>query len=51
MFDIGDVALSDAVSDEEKKKYESNTLETGSYQGYKLRRYWVRASCCNYAPK
>ncbi|KAF9016061.1 Clavaminate synthase-like protein [Hymenopellis radicata] len=50
MFDIGELALSDAVSDEEKKKYESNTQETGSYQGYKLRKYWhinngVRDEC------
>ena len=40
MFDIGDVAFSQ-VSDQEKKAYEGNSKETGSFEGYKLRQYWV----------
>ena len=43
MFDVADVAFS-AVSEEEKQKYAGKMLETGSYQGYKLRRYWVSSS-------
>ncbi|KAH9834791.1 Clavaminate synthase-like protein [Rhodofomes roseus] len=39
MFDIGDVAFSQ-VSDQEKKAYEGNVKELGTYQGYKLRQYW-----------
>jgi len=39
MFDIGDVAFNQ-VSDQEKKAYEGNVKETGTYQGYKLRQYW-----------
>lgn len=41
IFDIADASFSQ-VSDEEKKKYLSRILETGSFQGYKLRQYWVR---------
>lgn len=41
MFDIADVPFSQ-VSDEEKEKYVAQTKQTGSYQGYKLRQYWVR---------
>lgn len=41
VFDIGDVPFSQ-VPDEEKKRYAGKMLETGSYQGYKLRQYWVR---------
>ena len=40
MFDIANVAFSQ-VSDREKKAYEGKVKETGSYQGYKLRQYWV----------
>lgn len=39
VFDITDVPFSQ-VSMEEKKKYEGTMLQTGSYQGYKLRNYW-----------
>ncbi|KAJ3552261.1 hypothetical protein NM688_g4242 [Phlebia brevispora] len=39
MFDIADVSFSQ-VSDEEKRKYGTNMLDTGSFQGYKLRQYW-----------
>ncbi|KAH8080736.1 Clavaminate synthase-like protein [Cristinia sonorae] len=39
MFDIADVAFS-GVSDEEKRVYEGRMLQTGSYQGFKLRQYW-----------
>ncbi|KAI0071947.1 Clavaminate synthase-like protein [Panus rudis PR-1116 ss-1] len=39
IFDIADVPFAH-VSDEEKKKYEGKMLQTGSYQGYKLRKYW-----------
>lgn len=40
MFDIADVPFSQ-VSDQEKKAYECNVKEMGTYQGYKLRQYWV----------
>lgn len=40
IFDIGDIPFS-KVNDEEKQKYAGKMLQTGSYQGYKLRRYWV----------
>ena len=40
MFDIADVTFAQ-VSDEEKKVYAGKMKETGSYQGYKLRNYWV----------
>ncbi|KAI0689338.1 Clavaminate synthase-like protein [Cytidiella melzeri] len=39
VFDIADVPFSQ-VSDEEKQEYKGRMLETGSYQGYKLRQYW-----------
>jgi len=39
MFDVADVAFA-AVSDEEKQKYAGKMLQTGSYQGYKMRQYW-----------
>ena len=40
MFDIADIPFSQ-VSDAEKKAYEGRVKETGTYQGYKLRQYWV----------
>ncbi|KAF4602944.1 hypothetical protein EYR38_003348 [Pleurotus pulmonarius] len=40
MTDISDVFFS-GVSQEEKKSYEGTMKTTGSYQGYKLRNYWV----------
>jgi hypothetical protein len=43
MFDIADVPFSQ-VSDDEKQKYVATPKQTGSYQGYKLREYWVDAS-------
>ncbi|CAL1710347.1 unnamed protein product [Somion occarium] len=39
IFDIADVPFAQ-VSDEEKRKYEAKMLEEGTFQGYKLRRYW-----------
>ncbi|THH32867.1 hypothetical protein EUX98_g1352 [Antrodiella citrinella] len=39
MFDVANVAFAN-VTDEEKQKYNGKMLETGSYQGYKLRQYW-----------
>ncbi|KAG6826197.1 hypothetical protein H0H92_000759 [Tricholoma furcatifolium] len=39
MLDIAEIPFT--VSDEEKEKYVANIKETGSYQGYKLRQYWV----------
>lgn len=42
MIDIADVPFSQ-VSDEEKEKYVAQIKQTGSYQGYKPRQYWVRA--------
>lgn len=41
MFDIADVSFT-GVSDEEKQVYAGTMKQTGSYQGYKLRHYWVR---------
>lgn len=38
--DISDVLFA-RVSQEEKKMYEGTMKTTGSYQGYKLRNYWV----------
>ena len=29
------------MSDDEKQEYVGRMMETGSYQGYKLRQYWV----------
>lgn len=40
IFDIANVAF-DQVDSEEKKRYEGRPRKTGSYQGYKLRTYWV----------
>ena len=40
VFDIANVPF-EQVSDDEKIKYMGKMLETGSYQGYKLRQYWV----------
>ncbi len=40
MVDIADVPFSQ-VSDEEKQVYAGTMKKTGSYQGYKLRNYWV----------
>ncbi|KIP02802.1 hypothetical protein PHLGIDRAFT_130532 [Phlebiopsis gigantea 11061_1 CR5-6] len=39
IFDIADVPFSQ-VSDEEKQKYAGKMREVGTYQGYKLRKYW-----------
>ena len=44
MFDIADTSFS-AVSDSEKQIYAGTMKQTGSYQGYKLRQYWVRGGC------
>lgn len=43
MFDIADVPFAQ-VSDEEKQAYLGKIKETGSFQGYKLRNYWVRTT-------
>jgi len=40
MFDIADVPFA-SVSEEEKKIYVARMKESGSYQGYKPRQYWV----------
>ena len=42
MFDIANVPF-EQVPEEEKKEFDSKPHETGSFQGYKLRQYWVRA--------
>ncbi|KAF9259642.1 Clavaminate synthase-like protein [Marasmius fiardii PR-910] len=39
MFDIADVTFKE-IPEEEKKSFDSKPHETGSFQGYKLRRYW-----------
>ncbi|KAF5363258.1 hypothetical protein D9756_000220 [Leucocoprinus leucothites] len=39
MFDLSNYA-SEKVSDEEKRKYEGRMRETGTYRGYKLRKFW-----------
>ena len=41
MFDIADIPFA-RVSEEEKKIYVAKMKETGSYQGYKPRQYWVK---------
>jgi len=41
MFDIADLPFS-AVSDSERRIYAGTMKQTGSYQGYKPRQYWVR---------
>jgi hypothetical protein len=40
MFDIADIPMS-GVPDEEKRAYAGNSKETGLFQGYKPRQYWV----------
>lgn len=40
MFDIANVPLAQ-VTDEEKIKFDGKMQQTGSYQGYKPRQYWV----------
>lgn len=40
MVDIADLAFS-KVSDAEKKQFEGKLKSEGTYQGYKLRQYWV----------
>jgi hypothetical protein len=47
IFDIADTPFS-AVSDSEKRIYAGKIKQTGSYQGYKLRQYWVRDSLAQY---
>ncbi|KAK0495457.1 Clavaminate synthase-like protein [Armillaria luteobubalina] len=39
IFDIADLAFA-SVSDDEKQQYEAKIQQTGSYQGYKLRKFW-----------
>ncbi|KAK0481266.1 Clavaminate synthase-like protein [Armillaria novae-zelandiae] len=39
IFDIADHPFA-SVSDDEKRLYEGTMQQTGSYQGYKLRKYW-----------
>jgi isopenicillin N synthase-like dioxygenase len=41
IFDIADLPFT-AVSDSEKQIYAGTMKQSGSYQGYKLRQYWVR---------
>lgn len=40
IFDVADILFS-KVGDEEKQIYAGTMKQTGSYQGYKLRQYWV----------
>jgi len=40
MFDIADVPFA-RVSEDEKNLYVGEMKQAGSYQGYKLRQYWV----------
>ncbi|KAG1737555.1 uncharacterized protein EDB91DRAFT_1083066 [Suillus paluster] len=40
MFDIADVPMS-GVAEDEKRAYAGNSKETGIFQGYKPRQYWV----------
>ena len=40
IFDIADIPFTQ-VKEEEKKKYVGKIREEGSYQGYKLRQFWV----------
>lgn len=40
MFDIADIPMS-GVPEEEKWAYAGNSHETGLFQGYKPRQYWV----------
>ncbi|KAG7440383.1 Clavaminate synthase-like protein [Guyanagaster necrorhizus] len=39
IFDIADLPFSN-VSDDKKRHYDAAIQQTGSYQGYKLRKYW-----------
>lgn len=41
MLDIADIPFTQ-VSEEEKAEYDGKFNETGSFQGYKPRSYWVR---------
>lgn len=43
MFDIADTPFSQ-VPEDEKKSFVADIKGTGSYQGYKLRQYWVSSS-------
>jgi hypothetical protein len=43
MFDLSNYAVEN-VSDEEKQKYVGNMRETGSYRGYKPRKFWVSST-------
>jgi isopenicillin N synthase-like dioxygenase len=43
IFDIADIPFTQ-VSDHEKQIYEGKMMETGSYEGYKPRQYWVSTS-------
>lgn len=40
IFDIADIPFAH-VSEDEKKTYAAKMKETGSFQGYKPRQYWV----------
>lgn len=40
IFDIADIPF-EGVSQREKQQYVGQMKQTGSYQGYKLRSYWV----------
>lgn len=40
MFDLSDYAV-EHVSEEEKQKYMGRMRETGTYRGYKPRKFWV----------
>ena len=43
MFDIADIPMS-RVPEDEKRVYAGNSKETGLFQGYKPRQYWVHDS-------
>lgn len=40
IFDIADVTFSQ-VTDHEKRRFEGDIQNTGTYEGYKLQNYWV----------
>jgi hypothetical protein len=40
MFDLSNYVV-EHVGDEEKRKYEGHMRETGTYRGYKPRKFWV----------
>lgn len=46
IFDIANVPF-EGVSEDEKKEYAGTMKTSGSYQGYKLRQYWVSISLDN----